>query len=239
MTSYGLDERDEVHEIEFLALLAFVARERQRLKSSTDPKNKFTRVDLQMAYAFQNHFGTQRQAPGSNPQQVPTVAGGKCQPPNRPAYATQMASAGSSRFRTSSSPPQGFSSQVPLRKRESQLQQQQYRESQMLARDSGLYSPAKTAMSPIGENDRNPNFGGLQSDGPISPVSPHIPSRFRSKPPSQYDFSELQQPQAQLPQLSDMQLDSSPGKTNTILLTASPVCHLSILEPFLLAEDCM
>ena len=209
MTSYGLDEREEVHEIEFLALLAFVARERQRLRSSTNPKNKFTGADLQMAYAFRNHFGTQRQAPSSNPQQGPMPAGNNLQPPNKPAYATQMT--GPERFRTSSAPPQGFSSQVPLRQRDSQLQQQQYRESKMLARESALHPPPKMPMSPIGENDPNPSFGGPQSDGPISPVSPHAPSGFRSKPPSQYDISELQQPQAQFPQQSGMQLDSSPG----------------------------
>lgn len=64
--SFGLEQREEVHEIEFLALLAFVARERQRLRTSSNPQTKFTRSDLEMAYAFRQHFGTQR-GPSGNP----------------------------------------------------------------------------------------------------------------------------------------------------------------------------
>lgn len=61
--TYGLDHRNEVHEIEFLSLLAFVARERQRLRTNTNPNTKFTRSDLEMAYAFKQQFGTRKQAP--------------------------------------------------------------------------------------------------------------------------------------------------------------------------------
>ena len=60
--SYGLDERDEVHEVEFLALLAFVARERQRLRTNTNPHTKFTASDLEMAYAFRQQFQGEVQA---------------------------------------------------------------------------------------------------------------------------------------------------------------------------------
>ena len=60
--SYGLDERKEVHEVEFLALLAFIARERQRLRTSTNPRTKFTQSDLEMAYAFRQQFQGAAQA---------------------------------------------------------------------------------------------------------------------------------------------------------------------------------
>ena len=60
--SYGLDERDEVHEVEFLALLAFAARERQRLRMRTNPHTKFTASDLEMAYAFRQQFQGEVQA---------------------------------------------------------------------------------------------------------------------------------------------------------------------------------
>lgn len=53
----GLDKRDKVHEIEFLALLAFIARERQRLTREVIPRSHFTHNDLAMAYAFQHRFG--------------------------------------------------------------------------------------------------------------------------------------------------------------------------------------
>ena len=65
--SYGLNERDEVHEIEFLSLLAFVARERQRLKMSTNPHTKFTPSDLEMAYAFRQQFQGAARAQRSRP----------------------------------------------------------------------------------------------------------------------------------------------------------------------------
>lgn len=68
MTSYGLDHRDEVHELEFLGLLAFVAREAIGLRgiSSTKAGKKFSPGDLEMAYAFhskQNHHGGIRMHP--------------------------------------------------------------------------------------------------------------------------------------------------------------------------------
>ena len=62
-----MDERDEVHEIEFLSLLAFVARERQRLKMSTNPHTKFTPSDLEMAYAFRHQFQGAAQVHRSRP----------------------------------------------------------------------------------------------------------------------------------------------------------------------------
>lgn len=56
MTSYGLDHRDEVHELEFLGLLAFLAHEAISLRgiSSTKAGKKFGPGDLEMAYAFHN-----------------------------------------------------------------------------------------------------------------------------------------------------------------------------------------
>ena len=59
MTTMGLIERDKVHHVEFLALLAFIARERQRLTRDMIPSSKFTHNDLAMAYAFQKQFGLQ------------------------------------------------------------------------------------------------------------------------------------------------------------------------------------
>ena len=60
VSSYGLDERAEVHEIEFLSLFAFLARERERLRVTANPRagSVFTRNDLEMAYAYrQQMFG--------------------------------------------------------------------------------------------------------------------------------------------------------------------------------------
>lgn len=58
----GLDMREKVHEIEFLSILAFIARERQRIKLESLPNSKFSHNDLQIAYAFQNQFGVSREA---------------------------------------------------------------------------------------------------------------------------------------------------------------------------------
>lgn len=52
----GLDKRPKVHHIEYLALLAFISRERQRLTRDLIPNSKFTHNDLEMAYAFKNQF---------------------------------------------------------------------------------------------------------------------------------------------------------------------------------------
>ena len=54
----GLNDREKVHHIEFLALLAFISRERQRIARDMRPnkKSKFTANDLDMAYAFQQQF---------------------------------------------------------------------------------------------------------------------------------------------------------------------------------------
>jgi len=52
MESMGLLDRDQVHEVEYLALLAFVAREKNLLgpdKSSS--KSDFTTRDLAVVYA--------------------------------------------------------------------------------------------------------------------------------------------------------------------------------------------
>lgn len=59
MTSYGLDDRDEVNELEFLGLLAFLAREAMCLRGVTSTKagKKFSPNDLEMAYAFRNQYG--------------------------------------------------------------------------------------------------------------------------------------------------------------------------------------
>lgn len=70
--SFGIEQRDEVHEIEFLSLLAFIARERERLRGSTNPNAKFTRSDLEMAYAFQRQFGAKQRA-GNPLQRRPTM----------------------------------------------------------------------------------------------------------------------------------------------------------------------
>ncbi len=62
MTSYNMDNRDEVHELEFLSLLAFVAREAMSFKGISSSKaNKFSPSDMEMAYAFHNKFGQQHQ----------------------------------------------------------------------------------------------------------------------------------------------------------------------------------
>ena len=52
-----LNKREKVHAIEFLALLAFIARERQRLTREVVARAQFTHNDLAMAYAFQSRFG--------------------------------------------------------------------------------------------------------------------------------------------------------------------------------------
>ena len=56
ISSYGIDERDEVHELEFLSLVAFIAREAISLRGSSKSK-KFSANDLEMAYAFRSKFG--------------------------------------------------------------------------------------------------------------------------------------------------------------------------------------
>lgn len=68
----GLDKRDKVHHIEYLALLAFISRERQRLMRDMIPNSKFTHNDLEMAYAFQNQFSTAPHA-NTHPHKQPPV----------------------------------------------------------------------------------------------------------------------------------------------------------------------
>ena len=53
----GLELRDHVHEIEFLSVVAFVAREIQMALPSKSPYTRFTPQDLDMAYAFQMKYG--------------------------------------------------------------------------------------------------------------------------------------------------------------------------------------
>ena len=47
-----------------MALFAFISRERERLRTNADPRRqtKFTRNDLEMAYAFRQQLGPQRRA---------------------------------------------------------------------------------------------------------------------------------------------------------------------------------
>ena len=53
----GLELRDHVHEIEFLSVVAFVAREIQMALPSKSPYTRFTQQDLEMAYTFQMKYG--------------------------------------------------------------------------------------------------------------------------------------------------------------------------------------
>ena len=82
MHNMGLDKRDKVHEIEFLSILAFIARERQRIKLESLPNSKFSHNDLQIAYAFQSQFGVSHGAKQIAPvcnradqQLLPSLAG--------------------------------------------------------------------------------------------------------------------------------------------------------------------
>ena len=80
ITGFGVDVREEVHEIEFLALFAFISRERERLRGSANPRSRgtFTRNDLEMAYAFRQQLGPQRRShvpsgvPNTSPQRQTT-----------------------------------------------------------------------------------------------------------------------------------------------------------------------
>lgn len=53
----GLELRDHVHEVEFLSVVSFVAREIQMALPSKSPYTRFTPQDLDMAYAFQMKYG--------------------------------------------------------------------------------------------------------------------------------------------------------------------------------------
>ncbi len=172
-----------------------------------------------MAYAFKNHFDMQQPAPAPSVKAPPSA-----QPPIpiKTAYATPLPNQ-STRFRTSSAPPQDTST-VPLRNpnlllrqqqqllQQQQLQQQQQllqyqqqqRESQMLQRES-MYAQSQMSQAP--GNPLVPQRGS----GILSPTGQQMPPGFRSKPPSQYDMSELQQPQAQFPQMTP---DNSMCKKN-------------------------
>ena len=145
-----------------------------------------------MAYAFRNHFGAQGE---EGIVRSPPVRSGPGQ------------IAPTDRFRTSSAPPtQGNFSQVPLRNRDSLMQQQQLRESQLLPRsptDTSINVPSSTHVQ--SSPNTNPLMAGpnaaLRSPtsqmSPMSPMSPQNPLGFSAQPPSQYDFSQLQQPHAQ------------------------------------------
>lgn len=57
MESMGLKDRDKVHEVEFLSLIAFVTREKHLLgptKSAT--KSDFTTRDLAVVYAVKGNL---------------------------------------------------------------------------------------------------------------------------------------------------------------------------------------
>ena len=58
LVNMGIELRDHVHEIEFLAIVAFVAREVQMSIPSRNPYTQFTPQDLEMAFAFQVKYGT-------------------------------------------------------------------------------------------------------------------------------------------------------------------------------------
>lgn len=87
VTSYGLNERDEVHELEFLSLLAFLAREAiSSNRMNLSKAKKFSPNDLEMAYAFHSKFGT-----GAVPKQPPMLSPNfdghqKHLSPNHPHY---------------------------------------------------------------------------------------------------------------------------------------------------------
>ena len=84
ISTYGLDDREEVHEIEFLSLFAFISRERERIQTTMDPRGKpvFTRNDLEMAYAFRQQMGMQKHG-GQINQRASVV---HRQFPNRQSY---------------------------------------------------------------------------------------------------------------------------------------------------------
>ena len=58
LVNMGIELRDHVHEIEYLAIVAFVAREVQMSIPSRNPYTQFTPQDLEMAFAFQVKYGT-------------------------------------------------------------------------------------------------------------------------------------------------------------------------------------
>ena len=68
ISSYGLEERGEIHEIEFLGLYAFLARERERLHVTNNPRSSslFTRNDLEMAYAFHQQMTSSKGVGGAH-----------------------------------------------------------------------------------------------------------------------------------------------------------------------------
>jgi hypothetical protein len=85
VSSYGLDDRDEVHELEFLSLLAFLAREAISSKHMNLSKaKKFSANDLEMAYAFHNKFGTSKPPTFHVPPRPEYQQ--KQQSPNRPPH---------------------------------------------------------------------------------------------------------------------------------------------------------
>ena len=57
LLNMGLEVRDHVHEIEYLSLVAFVAREIHLALPSKSPYTRFTPQDLEMALSFQLKFG--------------------------------------------------------------------------------------------------------------------------------------------------------------------------------------
>ena len=64
-----MDRRSLVHEIEFLSLLAYAAREAQSFKSleGANAKSKFTRADLELAYAYRKELIIQNRSLRESP----------------------------------------------------------------------------------------------------------------------------------------------------------------------------
>lgn len=61
-----LERREKIHEIEFLSLLAFIARESLRVAQDMTMNSRFTQHDLAMAYAYQRQLVKPRtQVPSS------------------------------------------------------------------------------------------------------------------------------------------------------------------------------
>ena len=90
INTYGLDKREEVHELEFLSLFAFVARERERLRTTANLRKGgvFTRNDLEMAYAFRQQMTGPKQGDGnhSNQPRAPRLGVQQQMSPSRQSY---------------------------------------------------------------------------------------------------------------------------------------------------------
>ncbi len=75
-----LNSRDRIHEIEFLSLMAFIARESLRVHQDMSMSSRFTHQDLAMAYAYQHQKAvSQTRAPSvyqfPKPRQLDLIEG--------------------------------------------------------------------------------------------------------------------------------------------------------------------